>query len=78
MTMNAAAPCARAPAAAPARMAPALVWLFALACGLSVANVYYAQPLLDAVAREFGFAESAVGIVVTATSSLDLRSSHTK
>jgi len=67
MTMNAAAPCARAPAAAPARMAPALVWLFALACGLSVANVYYAQPLLDAVAREFGFAESAVGIVVTAT-----------
>nr|WP_231401668.1 MULTISPECIES: MFS transporter [Cupriavidus] len=65
--MNAAAPCARAPAAAPARMAPALVWLFALACGLSVANVYYAQPLLDAVAREFGFAESAVGIVVTAT-----------
>ncbi|WP_454724737.1 MULTISPECIES: MFS transporter [Cupriavidus] len=66
MTMNA-APCARAPVAAPDRMPAALVWLFALACGLSVANVYYAQPLLDAVAREFGFADSAVGIVVTAT-----------
>lgn len=44
-----------------------LVWLFAAASGSSVANVYYAQPLLDALAREFGIGHAAVGGVVTAT-----------
>ncbi|WP_150267447.1 MFS transporter [Paenibacillus tepidiphilus] len=40
---------------------------FAIACGLSVANVYYAQPLLDVIAGEFGIARSSVGIVITVT-----------
>lgn len=44
-----------------------LVMLFALASGLSVANVYYAQPLLDALVRDFGIGRAAVGGVVTAT-----------
>lgn len=48
-------------------MPPALVLLLAAACALSVANVYYAQPLLDAIGREFRMDEGAVGIVVTAT-----------
>ncbi|MFJ2987619.1 MFS transporter [Collimonas sp. NPDC087041] len=44
-----------------------LVTLFAAACALSVANVYYAQPLLDALARDFGLSLAAIGIVITAT-----------
>lgn len=48
-------------------MPRALVLLFAAASGLSVANVYYAQPLLDALAADFGIGEAAVGGVVSAT-----------
>lgn len=48
-------------------MPRSLVWLFAIASGLSVANVYYAQPLLDVLAQAFGISHAAVGGVVTAT-----------
>lgn len=44
-----------------------LVWLFAIASGLCVANVYYAQPLLDLLAASLGISLAAVGSVVTAT-----------
>ena len=50
-----------------ADMPRSMVWLFANASGLSVANVYYAQPLLDALANDFGISHAAVGGVVTAT-----------
>nr|WP_253273730.1 MFS transporter [Collimonas arenae] len=44
-----------------------LVLLFAIACALSVANIYYAQPLLDMLATDFGFNQASIGFVITAT-----------
>ncbi|NVD74869.1 MFS transporter [Duganella sp. BJB488] len=48
-------------------MPRSLVALFACASGLSVANVYYAQPLLDALASDFAISPAAVGGVISAT-----------
>ncbi|MCX4220612.1 MULTISPECIES: MFS transporter [Pseudomonas] len=45
----------------------AVVLLFAIACGLAVGNVYYAQPLLDAMADAFGLTPGSIGIVMTLT-----------
>ena len=54
-----------APAAPPTRTPQGLVGLFACASGLSVANVYYAQPLLHTIADAFGVPFGQVGMVVT-------------
>jgi predicted MFS family arabinose efflux permease len=42
-----------------------MVLLFAVACGVSVANLYYAQPVLDTIARSFGTSSGTAGLVVT-------------
>jgi len=51
----------------PPTMPKRLVALFACTSGVSVANVYFAQPLLDSLAADFGVAPAAIGGVVTAT-----------
>ncbi|UVK52403.1 MFS transporter [Mesorhizobium sp. AR02] len=53
--------------ASPPGLSAMTALVFAIACGLSVANVYFAHPLLDAMAHDFAIAPASVGIVVTVT-----------
>ncbi len=45
----------------------ALLGLLAIAAGASVANVYYAQPLLERLAQAFAMERATAGAVVAAT-----------
>ena len=42
-----------------------LTLLFATACGLIVANIYYAQPLIGPIAASLGVSPQAAGLIVT-------------
>jgi predicted MFS family arabinose efflux permease len=46
---------------------PRLVFIFAVACGITVANLYWAQPLLDTIATTFRASTAAAGLIVTFT-----------
>lgn len=43
------------------------LWLLALVAGVAIANIYYNQPLLDALASDFPSDASWVGLVATTT-----------
>lgn len=42
-----------------------MILLFAIACGVAVANLYYAQPVLHNIARSFSISSDSAGLVVT-------------
>jgi len=48
-------------------MSRGIVWLLAISTGCIVANIYYAQPLLADIAREFGLTVTQVGAVFMLT-----------
>ncbi len=42
-----------------------MVWILSVACAMSVANLYYNQPLLADIGHAFSVSESAVGFIAT-------------
>lgn len=44
-----------------------LALLFSITSGLAVANIYFAQPLLDSIAQSLDVSSATIGLVVTAT-----------
>src|SRR5271170_6875087 len=44
-----------------------ITFLLALSCGLIVANIYYAQPLVGPIATELGLSPQAAGLIMTMT-----------
>lgn len=55
--------------APPARqdISPRLTFLLALSCGLVVANLYYAQPLIGPISGALGLPPAVAGLIVTLT-----------
>jgi predicted MFS family arabinose efflux permease len=49
------------------KLTPALVSLFAIACGVVVANLYYAQPIIDLIAPDVHLSDHAASLIVSLT-----------
>ena len=50
-----------------ATMTPAMVMLFAFCCGAIVANIYYAQPIIELIAPDIGLSSTAASLIVSLT-----------
>jgi MFS family permease len=48
-------------------MSAGITFLLASACGLIVANLYYAQPLIGLISIDLGLPSAAAGLIVTIT-----------
>ena len=46
---------------------PRIVLILAISCGITVANIYWAQPLLDSIAHTFGSNITTAGLIITLT-----------
>ncbi|MGI4839249.1 MAG: MFS transporter [Janthinobacterium lividum] len=55
-----------APSAAP-QMTQGLITLFAFCCGAIVANIYYAQPIIDLIAPQVGLSAHGASLIVSLT-----------
>src|SRR3546814_20866981 len=51
----------------PVAMTGFLTFVFAVGCGLTAANLYYAQPLIGLIAPDIGLRDTLAGFVVTFT-----------
>jgi predicted MFS family arabinose efflux permease len=49
------------------RMTPAMVTLFAFCCGVIVANLYYAQPIIGLIAPDIGLSATTASLTVSLT-----------
>lgn len=66
--MPATAAAARESAPLPEKtISPLLTFMFAAACGLVAANLYYGQPLAGPISEALGFTPAATGLIVTLT-----------
>jgi predicted MFS family arabinose efflux permease len=63
--ISAPAPRTTPPPSTPPQISPGAIVLLAAACGLIVANIYYAQPLIGPIAQSLGLAPQAAGLIVT-------------
>ncbi|MFC3441776.1 MFS transporter [Sphingobium rhizovicinum] len=64
MTSSLASPASPAPAV---DLSSAKILLMAVACGVIVANLYYAQTLIDVIGPEIGMSASVAGLITTLT-----------
>ena len=53
--------------AEPAGLAPSLTWMLAAGAGLSVASLYYSQPMLGVLGADIGASTQSVGLLPTLT-----------